>query len=183
MREMQFDGIETDAHRALGCVGEARGAHGAMSSSVMARGVCQPGPNGSAEGAIVGQGSSIYRERLGAFPGTLRGGFAAGMRQLNAELGAADAPAMGDDARKRILAGVRIKPEAAMGDAAMALDMRRLEDQQAGAGIRQHAEMRHVPIVADAVIGAVLAHRRHDDAVRHGQVGKFYGREQSARHC
>src|SRR5580704_4246226 len=75
-------------------------------------------------------GILICRERLGAFPGTLRGGFAAGMRQLNAELGAADAPAMGNDARNRILAGVRIKPEAAMRDAAMALDMRRLEDQE-----------------------------------------------------
>ena len=52
----------------------------------------------------------------------------------------------------------------------------------AGAGIRQHAEMRHVPVVADAVVGAVLAHRRDDDAVRKRQIGKFYRREQSARH-
>ena len=31
--------------------------------------------------------------------------------------------------------------------------------QQTGAGIRQHTEMRHVPVVRHAVIGAVLAHR------------------------
>ncbi len=30
----------------------------AMSSSVMASGVCQPGPNGNAEGPMVGQASS-----------------------------------------------------------------------------------------------------------------------------
>ena len=98
-----------------------------MSSSVMARGVCQPGPNGSAEGAMVGQGSSPGRQRLGAFPGPLRGGLAAGMRELDAEFRRADALAMGDDARQRVLAVVRIKPEAAMGDAADAFDMGRLE--------------------------------------------------------
>ncbi len=43
-------------------------------------------------------------------------------------------------------------------------------DHQPGAGIRQHAEMGHVPVVADAVVGAVLAHRRDDDAVRQGQI-------------
>ena len=88
------------------------------------------------------------------------------MGKLNAELGATDAPAMGHDPLERGFASIGIEPEAAMGDTAEALDMRRFENQQAGAGIRQHAEMGHVPIVADAVIGAVLAHRRDHDAVR-----------------
>ena len=39
--------------------------------------------------------------------------------------------AMGDDARQRRLAGVGIKSEAAMGDAAVALDMGRLDHEQA----------------------------------------------------
>ena len=46
------------------------------------------------------------------------------------------------------------------------LDMRRFKDEKPGAGICQHAEMGHVPVVGDAVVGAVLAHRRDDDAVR-----------------
>ena len=96
------------------------------------------------------------------------------MGQLNGELGAADAAAMIDDAHQRRLASIGIKAETAMGDAAAPLDMGGLDDQQAGAGIRQHAEMGHVPIVADAVVGAVLAHRRHHDAVRQSEIGKFY---------
>ena len=69
-----------------------------------------------------------------------------------------------------------------MGDAAMPLDMSSFDHKQSGAGIRQHAEMREVPVIGDAIIGAVLAHRRNDDAVRQGQVGKFDRREQGARH-
>ncbi len=149
----------------------------------MARGVCQPGPNGSADGAMVGHGSSVRLERLGAFPGPLRRRLAAGMRELDAEFRAADALAVEHDAPERILAGIGIDAEAAMGDAAVALDMGRFEHQEARAGIGQHAEMGHVPVVADAVIGAVLAHRRDDDAVRQCEIGKFDRREQSARHC
>ena len=51
-----------------------------------------------------------------------------------------------------------------------------------GAGIRQHAEMRHVPIGSDAIIGAVLAHRRDDDAVGEMKIGEPQRREQSTRH-
>jgi hypothetical protein len=119
----------------------------------MARGKCQPGPNGSAEGAIVG------RQSLAAFPWPLRGRLAPGVRELNRELGAADPAAMGDDPCQSCFAGVGIKAEAAMGNTALALDMGRFDDQEACAGVRQHAEMGHVPVVGNAVIGAVLAHR------------------------
>ena len=105
------------------------------------------------------------------------------MRELDAELGRADALAMQHDARERVLAGVGIDAEAAMGDAAVPLDMGRFEHQQAGAGIRQHAEMGHVPVIGDAVVGAVLAHRRDDDPVRQCEIGKLDRREQSTRHC
>ena len=88
------------------------------------------------------------------------------MGKLNAELGATDAPAMGHDPLERGFAGIGIETEAAMGNTAEALDMRRFDNQQAGAGISQHAEVCHVPIGSDAVIGAVLAHRRNHDAVR-----------------
>ena len=87
------------------------------------------------------------------------------MRDLDAELGGAGAPAMGDDARQRRLVVVGVEPHAAMGDAAAALDMRRFDDHEARAGIGQHAEMGEMPVGGGAVIGAVLAHRRDDDAV------------------
>ena len=105
------------------------------------------------------------------------------MGELNAELSLADALAMQNDAGERVLAGVRVDAEAAMGDAAVPLDMGRFEHEQAGTGIRQHAQMGHVPVITDAVIGAVLAHRRHHDAVRQREIGKLDRREQSTRHC
>ena len=49
-------------------------------------------------------------------------------------------------------AGVGIKPEATVGDPAMAFDMGGPDHQERGAGIRQHAQMGHVPVVGDAVI-------------------------------
>ena len=66
-----------------------------------------------------------------------------------------------------------------MADAAVALDMGRLDDQERRAGIGQHAEMHHVPVGGAAVIGAVLAHGRDHDAVCKFEVGKLIGREQA----
>ena len=77
-----------------------------------------------------------------AFPRTRRGGLAARMGELDAELRGADALAMRDDARERVLAGIRVDAGAAMRDAAAPLDAGRLDHHQRGAGIRQHAEMR-----------------------------------------
>ena len=81
------------------------------------------------------------------------------MGELDAELGGAVATAMGDDARQRRLAVVRIKPEAAMTDAAAALDAGGLDHDQRGAGIGEHAEMIEVPVGRHAIVGTVLAHR------------------------
>ena len=104
------------------------------------------------------------------------------MRQLNAELRRSDPPAMRDNMGKRIFAGVRIEAEAAMGDPTVAFDMGGFNNKQAGAGIGEHAEMSEMPIIGDAVIGAVLAHRRYDDTIRKRQVGKLDRREQRTRH-
>ena len=104
------------------------------------------------------------------------------MRDLDAELGGAHAAAMRDHARQRGLVVVGIKPEAAMGDAAMALDMGRLDDHQRRAGIRQHAEMDQVPVVGAAVVGGVLAHRRDHDAVGKLEAGQLIRREKGAAH-
>ena len=81
---------------------------------------------------------------------------------------------MVDYALQGRFAGVGIKSEAAVGDPAMALDTGGLDHQERGAGICQHAQMGHVPVVGDAVISAVLAHRRNGDAVGKLEIGKFY---------
>jgi hypothetical protein len=104
------------------------------------------------------------------------------MGKLDTELGGADAVAVVDHVQQRRLAMVRVEAEAAVGDAAGPLHVRRLDDGEAGAGIRQHAEMRHVPVVADAVVGAVLAHRRDDDAVVERKIGEPERREQGGGH-
>ena len=154
----------------------------AMSSAVMARGTCQPGPNGIADGAMVSHGSSPCFKRLAAFPWPLRRGLASRMGDLDAELGRADAAAMVDHARERRLAGVGIEAEAAMGDAPVPLHMGGLDDQEAGAAIGEHAQMREMPVVGTAVIGAVLAHGRDDDAVGEIELGKPERREQGTGH-
>src|SRR6202167_1174814 len=123
------------------------------------------------------------RQSLAAFPRPLRRRLPPGMRKLDGELGAADAPAMRHDFLQRRLAGVGVKPKTAMGDAAGAFDVGGFDDQQTGAGIRQHTEMRHVPVVRHAVIGAVLAHRRDDDALGEIKIGEPERRKKCASHA
>ena len=154
----------------------------AISSAAMARGMCQPGPNGSADGAMVSQGSCSGLSERTALPGPLRGGLAARMGELDTELGGAGAPAEIDDAPECRLVLVGIKPHAAMGDAAVALHMGRLDDDEAGARVRQHAEMGDVPVGGAAVDRAVLAHRRDDDAIFQFDATEADRRKQGAGH-
>jgi hypothetical protein len=58
-----------------------------------------------------------------------------------------------------------------------------LDDQQPGARVRQHAQMDPVPVADDAVLDAVLAHRRDDDAVGQGKPAQFDRRKQLAGHA
>jgi len=87
------------------------------------------------------------------------------MGKLDAELCGPGAAAEIDDALERCFGFVRIKPHAAMGDTAMTLHMGRLDNDKAGARIRQHAKMGQVPIGGATVDGAVLAHGGDDDAI------------------
>jgi hypothetical protein len=89
---------------------------------------------------------------------------------------------MRDHARESILARIRIDAGAAMRDAPDALDAGRFHDHQRRTGICQHAEMRRVPRARDAVIGAVLAHRRDDDAVGKIEAGELDRREKCTGH-
>ena len=179
VRVVQLDGVEADPHRALRRIDE-RLAH--------PRDVVQRSP--SAAHASSGRTGMrrrsdrlprvlIGRQRAAALPRPLRGSLAAGMRDLDAELGGAGPPAVGDDARQRRLVVVGVEPHAAVGDAAAALDMRRLDDDEARAGIGQHAEMGEMPVGGGAVVGAVLAHRRDDDAVGEFDTAELDGCEES----
>ena len=101
------------------------------------------------------------------------------MRELYAEFCGPNTLAMRDHMRERRLIRVGIEPKAAMRDAADALDMRRFNDEEPGAGIRQHAKMREMPVIGTAIVGAVLAHRRDDDAVSQGEGAQLQrGEEQ-----
>ena len=121
-------------------------------------------------------------KRAAALPGPRGRGLASGMPDLDAEFGRAVAAAMRHHARQGCLAVVRIDAEAAMRDAPSPLDTGRLDHDQRGPGIGQHAEMIEVPIGGDTVIGAVLAHRRDHDAVREFETGEPDRREQGTWH-
>ena len=114
--------------------------------------------------------------------GRLSRSLAAGMGDLDADLGGADALAMRDHARQRVLAGVRIEAQAFVADTAVPFHIGHLGNHEAGAGIGQHAEMGDVPVGGNAVIGAVLAHRRNDDAVGEFKIGEPDRRKQGTRH-
>ncbi len=104
------------------------------------------------------------------------------MGELDAELRGAGASTEIDDAFERRFGFVRIKPHATMGDAAVALHMGRLDNDEAGARIRQHAEMGKVPIGGATINGAVLAHGRHDDAIFEFDAAEPDWRKQDAWH-
>jgi hypothetical protein len=91
--------------------------------------------------------------------------------------------AMRDHTLERGLAGVGIEPEAAVADAAMPLDIGHLGHHEAGAGIGEHAKVSQVPVRSHAIVGTVLAHGRHDDAVGKCQVGEPDRREECAHVC
>ena len=181
MRAVQLDGIEADAHRAR-CGGDEGPAHpldirrGHLPRHGPARTERQRRRRDGLPGVLA------RLQRRAAVPRQLRRGLAAGMGELDAEFRGAVAPAGVDDVLERRLAIIGIKSEAAVSDAPVALHMGRLHDEQAGAGIGEHAEMGHVPVVRAAVIGAVLAHRRDDDAIVEFDAGKFDGREQRGGH-
>ncbi len=181
MGHVQLDGVETDPHRTLRRCRERAAhpreiirLHGAR--DVPAGSERQSGrPDGLPRVPVRLQGTA-------ALPGPLHGGLAARMGKLDAELRGPGTPAEISDALERRFAFVGIEPQAAMGDAAVALHMGRLDNDEAGAGIRQHAKVSDVPVGRATVDGAVLTHRRHDDAVVQFDAAEPDRRKQGAVH-
>src|SRR5262252_4530966 len=104
------------------------------------------------------------------------------MGKLDAELRSSGAAAEINDAPERRFGLVRIKPHAAVGDAAVTLHMGRLDNDETGARIRQHAEMGNVPIGGATVDGAVLTHGSDDDAIGQLDAAKLDRGKQNACH-
>jgi hypothetical protein len=81
------------------------------------------------------------------------------------------------DARQHF--DVRILPDAEIGgrDAAARLDGRGFRNHQSRAAYRAAAQMHQVPIVGEAVVARILAHRRDGDAVAESDAANGQGRE------
>ena len=125
--------------------------------------------------------NGIMAERAAALPGKPGRTLAPGMGELDAERGRARAAAQRHDPGQRRLVRLRIEAEAAMADAAARLDRGLLDDDEARARQRQRPQMLQVPIIGRAVLGAVLAHRRHRDPVGEGEAAEGHRLEQTAR--
>ena len=64
-----------------------------------------------------------------------------------------------------------------MGDAAIPMHRRRLDEDRAGAAQREAREMREVPVIGHAVDRRILAERRDDDAVAQGDAAQRHRRQ------
>ena len=136
-----------------------------MSSRVISRGTWLCGEYGSGDADTSGQlpsgsGSSIPSHMRRVEP--LRPAWAS-WSAIRASVWRVDEV---DDAPPRVDVLRLVHPGAARADAPLAAHVGHLGDHQRGAADRAAAEMHEVPVVRRAVLGRVLAHRRHDDAVR-----------------
>ena len=118
--------------------------------------------------ASVGFDNSALR-----FPGPATAGFSSRMRQLDAGNGAVLLQERGNP---RQPLDVSIAPDAEIlrTDSAARFDRRRLDDDKRRAADGAAAQMHEMPVGRKTVHGAVLAHRRHADAVpqRDASYGK-----------
>ncbi len=181
VRAVQLDHVIADAVDALGGGGEF--AEAAL-DVVLGHGVRHrpAGVVGDRRRRFRRPGVRSFEDRLAA-GGRRRGrAFAAGMRELHAELGDAVLAAEIVHALERGFVLVGIHAGAFRRDAALRIDVGHLAHHQAGGAERHIAEMHQVPVVGRAVVGIVLAHRRHHDAVRQCETAQRDRRKQDASH-
>ena len=98
------------------------------------------------------------------------------MRQLDARCCAFGVQEVDDMLERRNLP-VLPQAEVAIGDAPLRVYPGRLEDDQAEAAKREPPEVHEVPVVGVAVLGRILAHRRHHGAVAQSEVTQGEGRK------
>src|SRR5262249_55735652 len=122
----------------------------------------------------------LRRHRFAALPGARRARFASGMRDLDAGHCATPLDDPRQPRHQRLLLRVP-QAEAMRSDATDGGHMRRFGEDDAGAPHGTRAEMLDMPIIAEPVDGAVLAHRRHNDAVARGDRSESYRLKQKRR--
>ena len=182
MRAVQLDHVVADAVDALGGCGEFADA---ALDVVLGHGVRHrpAGVVGDRRGRLRRPGVRSFEDRLAA-GGRRRGrAFASGVRELHAELGNAVLAAEIVHALERGFVVVRIHAGAFRRDAALRVDVGHLAHHQACGAERHIAEMHQVPVIGRAVVGIVLAHRRHHDAIGQRETAQRDRREQDASHC
>jgi len=103
------------------------------------------------------------------------------MGELNPERRRTRAAAKANNPRQRPLVRIGIEAEAAMTDAARRFDRRLLDDDKRRARQRQRAQMLEMPVIRRAVFGAVLAHRRHRNAIGKDDTAEVQRFEQATR--
>lgn len=185
MRSVNLNRVKASRHGALGSVG--KGLDQALDlghGQLLGRGVVVGKGDrahaddvvGPAVGVLVGNGLVGGA----AEPGCEGARLAAGVANLDANLGILAVRKVDDAPERRNL---RVLPEAAVlgADAAARLNGRRLDKDEARAVQRQLAQVHQVVVGQVAVVGAVLAHGRYDDAVLLLQPADLDGLEERRR--
>ena len=104
----------------------------------------------------------LKRQKAAFFPGNRTASLAARVRELNHEFGLG---AYGAAFRGERLKGLVPEPETRRRDAALRRHGRCFHNDEPGTRPRQFSIMHPVPGLKHPVFGAVLAHRRHTEAV------------------
>lgn len=99
------------------------------------------------------------------------------MGELDADLGALGVDEIHDPLQR---GDVRVRPQAeiAIGNAPLGDDARGLDQDQPEAAQREAAKMHQVPVIGEAVLGRILAHRGHHRPVAEGDAAQREGRKQ-----
>ena len=127
--------------------------------------------------------SPLVRAAHRCLPDEPRRAFATGVRQLQAHLGVAVAVREIDDALPRVDVLGCVHPRAAGCDARRRRDVGHFGHHQPGAANGARTEVHEVPIIGGAVVGEVLAHCRHHDAIRQQHVAQSERCEHGRRDC
>ncbi|MCY1515443.1 hypothetical protein D9M68_500300 [compost metagenome] len=112
-----------------------------------------------------------------AFPWDFAGSFPSGMTKLDGDghVGPPSHPVQ--NPAHRALAGIRIKPDIAIGNTALRQDCGRLDGENSRTRQGQITEMDKMPVGHLPVRGRILAHWRDDDAVSQIKRSHFQGRK------
>jgi hypothetical protein len=82
------------------------------------------------------------------------------------------------DRLQRGFGGVIPQSKTARGDTPDRFHVRGLDAEHRGAGQRQIVDMGKMPIIGRTIVGRILAHRRHDDAIGEFEAAQLDRREQ-----